>query len=85
MSATLPPSPPAAAPWWRFAMVWFALAGPVLVVIAGFATMAIAYRHADVALPETAPAAGTGRAGPLAPAVQARNHAATPAPGAAPR
>ena len=39
-------------PWWRFAMVWFVLAGPALVVIAGFATMAIAFAHADVELHE---------------------------------
>ena len=76
------PQPPAA-PWWRFPMVWFALSGPVLVVVAGLATMAIAYRHADVALVETTTAAasrGADRAGPTAPALQARNHAATPPP-----
>ena len=39
-------------PWWRFAMVWFVLAGPALVVVAGFATMAIAFAHADVELHE---------------------------------
>jgi len=72
---------PPALPWWRFPMVWFALAGPALVVVAGLATTVIAYRHADVALVETTPAA-TSRAGarPVAttPALQARNHAATP-------
>jgi len=76
-ASTLPPTPP----WWRFPIVWFALAGPMLVVVAGFATMAIAYRHADVALVEATPAATarTGaRSGPTAPALQARNHAATP-------
>ena len=54
-----------------------------VVVVAGFATMAIAYRHADVVLEETATratASGNDRAGPMAPALQARNHAATPAP-----
>jgi hypothetical protein len=72
---------PPAAPWWRFPMVWFALAGPALVVVAGFATMAIAYRHADVVLVETAAPESSqrsGRAGATAPALQARNHAATP-------
>ena len=68
-----------AEPWWRFGIVWFALAGPALVVVASFATMAIAFAHADPALPEV-PAATThaGRAAPTAPALQARNHAATP-------
>jgi len=70
-----------APPWWRFPIVWFVLAGPALVVVAGFATMAIAYRHADVVLeeaPTRATASRNDRAGPLAPALQARNHAATP-------
>lgn len=70
-------------PWWRFRMVWFALAGPVLVVVASFATMAIAFRHADAVIVDT-PAAQKARgahlAGANAPALQARNHAATPAP-----
>jgi len=68
-----------AAPWWRFGIVWFALAGPALVVVASFATLAIAVAHADRAIPEV-PAATTnaGRAAPTAPALQARNHAATP-------
>ena len=72
---------PQGAPWWRFGMVWFALSGPALVVVAGFVTMAIAFSHADVVLIEaTAPgqSAGAGAAGPTAPALQARNHAATP-------
>jgi hypothetical protein len=69
-------------PWWRFPIVWFTLAGPALVVVASFATMAIAFVHADVAIAE-APARSTNamvdRAGPTAPALQARNHAAAPA------
>ena len=71
--------PRAAAPWWRFGMVWFALAGPALVVVACFATMAIAFAHADRAIPEV-PKATTdaGRAAPTAPALQARHPAATP-------
>ena len=76
-ASTLPPPPP----WWRFPIVWFALSGPMLVVVAGLTTMAIAYRHADVVLVEvaTTETARTGaRAGPTAPALQARNHAATP-------
>jgi len=37
-------------PWWRHGMVWFMLSGPAIVVVAGFATLAIAVRHADVEL-----------------------------------
>jgi len=74
-------SNPAALPWWRFPIVWFALAGPALVVAASFVTMAIAFAHADVAIIETptrSAAVALDRAGPTAPALQARNHAATP-------
>ena len=68
-----------AAPWWRFGIVWFALAGPAIVVVASFATLAIAITHADRAIPEVPEATTTaGRAAPTAPALQARNHAATP-------
>jgi len=71
------------APWWRFPIVWLTLAGPALVVVAGVVTMAIAFRHADVVVSE-APARqiarGADLAGTTAPALQARNHAATPAP-----
>jgi hypothetical protein len=69
----------AGAPWWRFGIVWFALAGPALVVVASFATMAIAFAHADLPIPEVPKATtNAGRAAPTAPALQARNHAATP-------
>jgi len=71
--------PAPAAPWWRFGMVWFALAGPVIVVIAGIATMAIAFAHPDPAIAEAPPPSlAAGRAVSTAPALQARNHAATP-------
>ena len=72
---SLPPT----APWWRFPLVWFALAGPILVVVAGFVTVAIAYRHADVVVEAASTGSLAGdRVGPTAPALQARNHAATP-------
>ena len=59
-------------PWWRVGMVWFALAGPAAVVVAGLVTAAIALHGADSVL-RIEPSA----AAPLAPAIQARNHAAT--------
>jgi uncharacterized protein len=55
-------------PWWRHGMVWLVISGPAVVVVAGFATLAIAIAYPDPVLP-------TGGA---APAVQARNHAASP-------
>lgn len=86
ISSTPPPRPPetdTGAPWWRFPIVWFALAGPALVVVACAVTMVIAFRHADVVLsesPDRQRARGAPLAGATAPALQARNHAATPAP-----
>jgi uncharacterized protein len=68
-------SPPDARPWWREPMVWLVLAGPLAVVLAGVVTAVIAVRGADLALPTSTPE------GSQAPAVQARNHVMTPAPG----
>jgi hypothetical protein len=78
-------------PWWKFGLVWLVIAGPVLVVIAGIATAWIAMRTPDpvvaedyyrrgVEINKTLAAQG-GKA--LLPALQGRNHAATP-PAASP-
>ena len=56
-------------PWWREPMMWLVLGGPAAVVVAGIATAAIAMHGADPVIKAEA-------AKP--PAVQARNHAATP-------
>ncbi|MEO7335586.1 MAG: hypothetical protein ABIV63_03305, partial [Caldimonas sp.] len=56
------PSPSSDAPWWRFGIVWFALSGPAIVVVAGFATMAIAFNGADEVLPEAPLAARAAHA-----------------------
>jgi hypothetical protein len=62
-------------PWWSHGMVWLVISGPLIVVVAGIATAVIAIRGADPIVT----AAGAER--PQArPAVQARNHAATPEP-----
>jgi hypothetical protein len=82
------PAAESAAPWWRFGIVWLAFGGPAAVVLASAATFAIAARHADTvvdtATAVTRPAEGGGaeRLGalPTAPALQGRNHAATPRP-----
>ncbi|MDP4299032.1 hypothetical protein [Leptothrix discophora] len=89
MSATRPAvNAPAADPsqpgrdWWREPMMWLVLGGPAAVIVAGFATLAIAITHPDPVLDthassqaaddvDTAPHAGN------LPAMQARNHAAT--------
>ncbi len=59
--------------WWRLPIVWLVIAGPALVVVASFVTLALALLNPDPVLP-----ADGARAGAEQPAVQARNHAATP-------
>jgi len=61
-------------PWWRIRMLWLVIGGPLAVVIASFATLGLALRYPDpVLVPQvTAPTSAE------TPAVQARNHAATP-------
>lgn len=64
-------------PWWRYGMVWLVIGGPAAVVVAGITTAVIAISGADPVIKEAAtvvtqPDAST-------PAMQARNHAATPA------
>jgi uncharacterized protein len=54
-------------PWYRYGMVWLVIGGPAAVVIAGIATLVIAIMNPD-------PVLATAQM----PAVQARNHAATP-------
>jgi uncharacterized protein len=53
-------------PWYRHGMVWLVIAGPAAVIVAGFATLAIAVLNPDPVLRTVE-----------TPAVQARNHAAT--------
>jgi hypothetical protein len=66
--------------WWHFPHVWLVLAGPAIVVVASFVTFYLAWRSADPVL-STAPEVQTSTAQPQdisqAPAMQARNHAAT--------
>ena len=68
--------------WWQFPHVWLVVAGPAIVVVASFVTFYLAAKSADPVLPTTtqaqSPADAASEAGiSLAPAMQARNHAAT--------
>jgi hypothetical protein len=54
-------------PWWRHGMVWLVIAGPAAVVVAGFVTLALAALNPDPVLRTVE-----------TPAVEGRNHAATP-------
>ena len=72
-----------AKPWWSFGMVWMIIAGPAVVVVAGFATLYLAITIPDPVLPTEAlnPRNAIENQQKLdaamAPAIQARNHAAT--------
>lgn len=73
-----------AQPWWKYGHVWLVIAGPAVVVIAGFVTLFIAVRTPDPIVAEDYYRQGIeinktleGGNLKLAPAVEARNHAAT--------
>lgn len=70
-------------PWWNFGYVWLIISGPLVVAIASFITLYLAIKTPDPAVEDyyrkgieinkTLDAQRDG----LAPALQARNHAAT--------
>jgi uncharacterized protein len=73
-------------PWWKFGHVWLLIAGPAAVVVAGAATIVIAVRSPDPVVAEDYYRRGieinktlAARDKSALPAVQGRNHAATPA------
>ncbi len=70
------PVPPL--PWWRVGAMWLFVGGLGIVVVASFALLATALRGADTVLPQVSARTGVQNT-PEAPALQGRNHAATPA------
>lgn len=70
-------SAPASA-WWRFPLVWLVISGPLAVIVAGFITAWIAWQNVDPVLLESRVPAATEQEASQAPALKARNHAATP-------
>ena len=71
-------------PWWKFGHVWLVIAGPALVVVASFVTLYLAVSGRDPVVDEDYYRKGleinktlSDNAASLAPAIQARNHAAT--------
>ena len=72
-----------AKPWWSFGMVWMIIAGPAMVVVAAFATLYLAIAIPDPVLPtealnpRNALQNQSQQDAAMAPAMQARNHAAT--------
>ena len=69
-----------AAPWWQFGHVWLVVSGPLIVVLASFFTFYLAYSGMDALVTEADFPPGGQRVqsqpSNLAPAMQARNHAA---------
>lgn len=75
------------APWWKFGHVWLVIAGPAVVVVAGFVTLYLALRYPDPVIPKDDYRKGleinrtlANPSASLAPAVQGRNHAQTGVP-----
>lgn len=75
-----------AVPWWKFGHVWMVVAGPAIVVVASFFTFYLAVTRPDPVVTEDYYRKGLeinktlgndAEAASLAPALQARNHAAT--------
>ena len=73
------------APWWKHGHVWLVIAGPALVVVASLVTAVIAVRSNDPVVESDYYRRGIEINKTLAaeraqlPALQGRNHAATPA------
>jgi hypothetical protein len=74
-------------PWWKFGHVWLVISGPAIVVVASFITLYLAVVGKDPVLDDEYYRKGveinktlSDNPSSLAPATQARNHAATGVP-----
>jgi len=74
-------------PWWKFGHVWMVVAGPAIVVVASFVTLYLAISRPDPVMDENYYQKGLeinktlgGTPASAAPAMAARNHAATGVP-----
>lgn len=71
-------------PWWKYGHVWLVISGPLLVVIAAVVSAWIAFSHQDPVLAQDYYRQGLNinktlaQQAALVPAMQGRNHAATP-------
>lgn len=71
-------------PWWKHGHVWLLISGPAVVVVAGFVTAWIAMASPDPVVAEDYYRKGLeinkqlAHERALMPALQGRNHAATP-------
>ena len=77
--------PESSGPWWKFGHMWMVVGGPAAVVLASFFTIYLAITRPDPVVSEDYYQEGihinerldAQEAASRAPAVQARNHAAT--------
>ena len=78
------PTAPCSQPWWKYGYVWLVIAGPAVVVVAGLVTAWLAMRSPDPVLAQDYYRRGVeinktlAKNKALMPALQGRNHAATP-------
>ena len=72
-AASAPASTTDTLPWWRVGMVWLVLGGPAAVVLACIVTVTLAVKGAEPVLTTQSAEKFSDK-----PAVQGRNHAATP-------
>lgn len=79
-------SEPSPQPWWCFGHVWMVIAGPAVVVVAGFVTLYLALNSPNEIVTDPQyieqhllgdAAAKSMQSSAQAPAMQARNHAQT--------
>ena len=73
MSKTIPAQDSTTTAWWRLPIVWMVIGGPALVVVASFVTLGLAITHPDPVYGSADQADKSGQ-----PALEARNHAASP-------
>ena len=76
---------PTSSPWWKHGYVWLIIAGPVSVILAGIGTIVIAVQTPDPVVEADYYRRGieinktlAARDKATLPAIQGRNHAATP-------
>lgn len=73
-------------PWWKYGHVWLIISGPLVVVVAAITTLVIAIRVPDPVVTEDYYRKGleinktlaAEKEAQMMPALEARNHAATP-------
>ena len=77
---------PVSAPWWKFGHVWLVIAGPMIVIVAGFVTLWLALSRPDPVVAEDYYQKGidinktlSNEDKAMLPALKGRNHAMTPA------